>query len=48
VKLNGQPHRSHLEDKMIENNGNNMGTVEDMGVISQKNEKTQGKIFEKQ
>jgi hypothetical protein len=28
---------------MFESNGNNMGRVEDMGVISQKNEKTQGK-----
>jgi hypothetical protein len=32
---------------MIKSNGNNMGRVEDMGVIGQNNEKTQGKNIQK-
>lgn len=33
VRLNDQLHRSQLRDKIIKNKGNNMGRVEDMGVI---------------
>jgi hypothetical protein len=47
VKINIQPHRNQLEDKMIKGKGNNMGKVENMGVINQR-KKHEGKMFEEQ
>jgi hypothetical protein len=35
AKQNDQPHKSQLGDKMIKGKGDNMGRVENIGVISQ-------------
>jgi hypothetical protein len=34
AKLNNQPHKSQLGDKMIESKGNNTNKVKDMGAIN--------------
>jgi hypothetical protein len=47
VKINIQPHKNQLEDRMIEGKGNNMGKVENMGVINQ-GKRHEGKLFEEQ
>jgi len=40
MKLNDQPHIDQLRSRIIKNKGNNMGRVENMGVVNQKNKKT--------
>jgi len=39
ARLNNQPHRSQLGDKIIKNKGNSMGKAKDMGVINWRREK---------
>jgi hypothetical protein len=45
VKINIQPHRNQLGDRIIEGKGNNMGKVKNMGVINQ-GKRHEGKMFE--
>jgi hypothetical protein len=44
VRLNGQPHKSQLKDKMIEGKQNNMNRAKDMGVIRQRKEKKEKNV----
>jgi hypothetical protein len=38
--LNRQPHTNQLRNKIVKGKGDNMGKVEDMGVIGQGREET--------
>ncbi len=47
VKLNDQPHKSQLRNKMIKGKRDNMGKVENINVITKEEKTHEGKTFEK-